>query len=81
MEVSSISNCRDFQANRANIRYRPAPEAATRHPHMLNGSGMPPGRVLIAVMENYQREDGSIEVPEVLRPYVGFATIEPPSTS
>jgi seryl-tRNA synthetase len=81
MEVSSISNCRDFQANRANIRYRPAPEAATRHPHMLNGSGMPPGRVLIAVMENYQREDGSIEVPEALRPYVGFATIEPPATT
>jgi seryl-tRNA synthetase len=79
MEVSSISNCRDFQANRANIRYRPATEAPTRHPHMLNGSGLPPGRVLIAVMENYQREDGSIEVPEVLRPYAGFSIIEPPA--
>lgn len=78
MEVSSVSNCLDFQARRANIRYRPSPDANTRHPHMLNGSGMPPGRVLIAVMENYQREDGSIEVPEVLRPYVRTDVISPP---
>lgn len=77
MEVSSVSNCLDFQANRANIRYRPAADAPTRHPHMLNGSGLPPGRVLIAVMENYQREDGAVEVPEVLRPYVGAAVILP----
>lgn len=71
MEVSSVSNCLDFQARRASIRYRPAPDASTRLPHMLNGSGMPPGRVLIAVMENYQLEDGSIAVPEVLKRYVG----------
>jgi seryl-tRNA synthetase len=71
MEVSSVSNCLDFQARRASIRYRPAPDAGTRLPHMLNGSGMPPGRVLIAVMENYQLEDGSIAVPEVLQRYVG----------
>jgi seryl-tRNA synthetase len=75
MEVSSVSNCMDFQAHRANIRFRDAPNAPTRHPHLLNGSGLPPGRTLIAVMENYQREDGSIEVPEVLRPYVGMDVI------
>jgi seryl-tRNA synthetase len=80
MEVSSISNCRDFQAHRANIRYRTAPDAPTRHPHMLNGSGLPPGRVLIGVMENYQREDGSVEVPEALRPYLGASVIEPPGS-
>jgi seryl-tRNA synthetase len=78
MEVSSVSNCLDFQANRANIRYRPAPDAPTRHPHMLNGSGMPPGRILVGLLENYQREDGSVEVPEALRPYLGISTIEPP---
>lgn len=74
-EVSSISNCLDFQANRANIRYRRQGGGPTGHPHMLNGSGLPPGRVLIAVMENYQREDGSIEIPEVLRPYMGMDVI------
>ena len=78
MEVSSVSNCLDFQARRANIRYRPAPETGTRYPHMLNGSGLAPGRVLIAVMENYQREDGSIEIPEVLRPYMGTDRIAAP---
>jgi seryl-tRNA synthetase len=78
MEVSSVSNCLDFQANRANIRYRPAPDAPTRHPHMLNGSGLPPGRILIGVIENYQREDGSVEVPEALQPYVGASVINPP---
>jgi seryl-tRNA synthetase len=75
MEVSSISNCLDFQAHRANIRYRDTVGGPTRHPHLLNGSGLPPGRVLIAVMENYQREDGSIEVPEALRPYMGMDVI------
>ncbi|HEX6032493.1 MAG TPA: aminoacyl--tRNA ligase-related protein, partial [Tepidiformaceae bacterium] len=77
IEVSSVSNCLDFQARRANIRYRPSVDASTRYPHMLNGSGMPPGRVLIAVMENYQQEDGSILVPELLRPYVGTDVIRP----
>jgi len=79
MEVSSVSNCLDFQAHRANIRFRKHAGGPTSHPHMLNGSGMPPGRVLIAVMENYQREDGSIEIPEVLRPYMGgMDVIQPP---
>jgi len=77
MEVSSVSNCLDFQARRANIRYRAAPGGPTFHPHLLNGSGLPPGRVLIAVLENYQRADGSIEVPEVLRKYMGTDVILP----
>jgi len=75
IEVSSVSNCLDFQARRANIRYRGAPGGPALYPHLLNGSGLPPGRVLIAVMENYQRADGSIEVPEVLRTYVGLDVI------
>lgn len=70
LEVSSVSNCLDFQARRANIRYRPAPDASPRFPHMLNASGLALVRTLIAVLENYQQEDGSIEVPEVLRPYM-----------
>ncbi len=78
LEVSSASNCLDFQARRANIRYRPAPDAAPRHPHMLNASGLALPRVVIAVMENYQLEDGSIQVPEVLRPYMGTDRITSP---
>ena len=71
LEVSSVSNCVDFQARRANIRYRPGHDASLRHPHLLNASGLALPRTLIAIIENYQREDGSIEVPEVLRRYVG----------
>jgi len=71
LEVSSLSNCEDFQARRANIRYRPEPGAKPRVVHTLNGSGLALPRVMIAVMENYQREDGSIVVPEVLRPWMG----------
>lgn len=78
LEVSSSSNCLDFQARRANIRYRPAPDAPTRYPHMLNASGLAPGRTLIAVLENYQQEDGSVVVPEVLRGYVGADVLRPP---
>lgn len=77
LEVSSSSNCLDFQARRANIRYRPAPDAPTRYPHMLNASGLAPGRTLIAVLENYQQEDGSVVVPGVLRRYVGAEIITP----
>ena len=58
-------------------RYRPGGDAATRHPHMLNASGLALPRTVIAVMENYQREDGSIEVPEVLRPYMGGMDVIP----
>lgn len=70
-EISSCSVCGDFQARRMNARYRPAGEKqAPRFVHTLNGSGTAVGRALIAVMENYQNEDGSITVPEVLRPYM-----------
>jgi seryl-tRNA synthetase len=70
VEISSCSNFEDFQARRANIRYRPAPEARVEFVHTLNGSGLA-GRVLPAVMENYQEADGSITIPDVLRPYMG----------
>ncbi len=71
LEVSSCSSCGDFQARRANIRYRPSPEEKPRFVHTLNGSGLALPRVLIALMENYQQSDGSILVPEVLQPFVG----------
>jgi seryl-tRNA synthetase len=70
-EISSCSNCWDFQARRMKARFRPAGGKGTQFVHTLNGSGVAVGRALIAVMENYQRADGSIEVPEVLRPYMG----------
>jgi seryl-tRNA synthetase len=75
LEVSSASNCLEFQARRANIRYRSAQDEPTKHPHMLNASGLALPRTVIAVMENYQREDGSIEIPEALRPYMGMDVI------
>jgi len=71
LEVSSCSNCEDFQARRANVRYRPERGARPRFPHTLNGSGLALPRVMIAVMENYQQADGSITVPAVLRPFMG----------
>ena len=71
MEISSCSNCTDFQSRRANIRFRREPGAKPEFIHTLNGSGLPPGRLMIAVLENYQQADGSIVVPEVLRPYMG----------
>ena len=70
-EISSCSVCGDFQARRMNARYRPAGEKATRFVHTLNGSGIAVGRALVAVLENYQNEDGSVTVPDVLRPYMG----------
>jgi seryl-tRNA synthetase len=71
LEVSSVSNVTDFQARRANIRYRPEDGGRTRFVHTLNGSGLGMPRVLIAVLENNQQEDGSVIVPEVLRPWMG----------
>ncbi len=71
LEVSSCSNFKDFQARRANIRYRPARGEKPRFVHTLNGSGLALPRVMVAVMENYQQADGSIVVPDVLRPYMG----------
>jgi seryl-tRNA synthetase len=70
-EISSCSNCGDFQARRMKGRYRPEGEKGTRFVHTLNGSGVAVGRALIAVLENYQQADGTIEVPEALRPYMG----------
>jgi seryl-tRNA synthetase len=70
-EISSCSNCTDFQARRAGLRYRPEPGAKPRFLHTLNGSGLAVGRTLVAVLENYQQQDGSVVVPEVLRPYMG----------
>jgi seryl-tRNA synthetase len=71
LEVSSVSNCTDFQARRANIRYRPEKGAKPRYVHTLNGSGLALPRVMIAVLETYQQADGSVTVPEVLWPYMG----------
>jgi seryl-tRNA synthetase len=73
-EISSCSNCGDFQARRMNARYRPKDSKGTRFVHTLNGSGLAVGRTLIAVMENYQNDDGSISIPDMLRPYMGGMT-------
>jgi seryl-tRNA synthetase len=70
-EISSCSNCGDFQARRMNARFRPSGGKGTRFVHTLNGSGLAVGRTLIAVLENHQQEDGSIAIPPVLRPYMG----------
>lgn len=75
LEVSSCALFTDFQARRANIRYRPEPGGRPRYVHTLNGSGLALPRVMIAVLENYQQADGSVVVPEVLRPYVGAEVI------
>ncbi len=76
LEVSSCSNCGDFQARRTNVRYRPEPEAKPQFVHTLNGSGLALPRIMIAVLENYQQSDGSIIVPEVLQKYVGAKVIK-----
>jgi seryl-tRNA synthetase len=77
-EISSCSNCEDFQARRANIRYRdPENFKGTRFVHTLNGSGLAVGRTMAAIMENYQQADGSIKVPDVLVPYMGTDVIGP----
>ncbi len=73
-EISSISNCGDFQARRMNTRYRPEGVKGTEFVHTLNGSGLAVGRTLVAVLENYQQADGSVDVPEVLLPYMGGLT-------
>ncbi len=77
-EISSCSNCGDFQARRMDARYRNADGKGTRFVHTLNGSGLAVGRTLIAVLENYQQADGSIAIPDVLKPYMGgFDVIAP----
>ena len=70
-EISSCSNFEDFQARRANIKYRPVPKAKPEFVHTLNGSGLAIGRTLVAILETYQQADGSVVIPEVLRPYMG----------
>jgi seryl-tRNA synthetase len=70
-EISSCSNTEDFQARRANIRFRREPNAKPEFVHTLNGSGLAVGRTLAAILENYQQADGSVVIPEVLRPYMG----------
>ena len=76
LEVSSCSNCGDFQARRANNRYRPTSDSKPQYVQTLNGSGLALPRVLIAVLENYQQSDGSIAIPDVLQPYMGVKTIK-----
>ncbi|MEL7489403.1 MAG: serine--tRNA ligase [Pseudomonadota bacterium] len=73
-EISSCSNCGDFQARRMNARYRPDGEKTLRFPHTLNGSGLAVGRTLVAILENYQQPDGSVAVPAALQPYMGGVT-------
>jgi len=78
IEVSSCSNCTDFQARRGNVRYRETPTSPPLFVHTLNGSGLAVGRTLAALIENYQEEDGRIRVPEALRPYLGGISHIPP---
>ncbi len=75
LEVSSCSNCTDFQGRRANIRYRPEPDARPQFVHTLNGSGLALPRIMIAIMENYQQEDGTVRVPEALQAFMGEKVI------
>ncbi|MCZ6892252.1 MAG: serine--tRNA ligase [Chloroflexi bacterium] len=77
LEVSSCSNCSDFQARRSNIRFRREPRGRTEFVHTLNGSGLAIPRVMISILENYQQEDGSVMVPEVLRSYMGTGAMSP----
>jgi seryl-tRNA synthetase len=81
LEVSSCSNCESFQARRANIRYRPGADARPVHVHTLNGSGLALPRVMIAILENYQQADGSVVIPEVLRPWMGGVEVIEPAKS
>ena len=75
VEISSCSNCEDFQARRAGIRFKRSKDSKAEYCHTLNGSGLAVGRALAAILENYQQEDGSVVVPEVLRPYMGVDVI------
>ncbi|MCK5247304.1 serine--tRNA ligase, partial [Candidatus Bipolaricaulota bacterium] len=74
-EVSSCSNCEAFQARRGNIRYRPAPKEKPQFVHTLNGSGLATSRLMAAILENNQQEDGSVRIPEVLQSMVGAETL------
>jgi seryl-tRNA synthetase len=74
-EISSCSNCTDFQARRAQIRFRRDPKARPELVHTLNGSGLAVGRTIVAILENFQQADGSVRIPDALVPYTGFAHI------
>jgi seryl-tRNA synthetase len=74
-EVTSTSDCTDYQARRLNVRYRPANQKGTRFVHTLNGTAVALSRAIIVLLENHQRADGSVDVPEVLRPLMGKDTI------
>ena len=77
-EISSCSNCGDFQARRANLRFRPTGGGKPEFVHTLNGSGLPIGRTIVAILENGQQEDGSVVLPKALRPYMdGRESIRP----
>jgi seryl-tRNA synthetase len=76
-EISSCSNFESYQARRANIRYRPEGKSKTEFVHTLNGSGLAVGRTWVAIVENYQQSDGSVVIPEALRPYIGVERITP----
>ncbi|MCX8029636.1 MAG: serine--tRNA ligase [Brevinematales bacterium] len=76
-EISSVSNCLDFQSRRGNIRFKRKDTRKLEFVHTLNGSGLAVGRTVIAILENYQQRDGSVIIPEILRPYTGFDVIEP----
>jgi seryl-tRNA synthetase len=77
-EISSCSNCEAFQARRANIKFRPDGTGKAEYVHTLNGSGLAVGRTLIAILENYQQQDGTVEIPQALRPFMaGRSVIQP----
>ncbi|WP_044305480.1 serine--tRNA ligase, partial [Clostridioides difficile] len=76
VEISSCSNCEDFQARRAGIRFKRDKDSKTEYVHTLNGSGLAIGRSVAVILENYQQEDGSVVVPEVLRAYMGVSVIK-----
>jgi seryl-tRNA synthetase len=75
-EIGSISNAEDFQARRANIRFKRTKDSKTEYVHTLNGSGLAVGRTMIAIIENYQNEDGTITVPKALVPYMKVNVIK-----
>lgn len=78
VEVSSCSNCTDFQARRANIKYKPQGKKKTNHVHTLNGSGLAVGRILLCILENFQNQDGTVSIPEILFPYMkGLTKLTP----
>jgi seryl-tRNA synthetase len=80
LEVSSCSTCTDYQARRANLRFRPAPGQRPEFVHTLNGSALALPRVLAALLETHQESDGSVTIPEAVRPYFGSDRIVPPGT-